>query len=33
VDQLEALTGIDFFEILPDELENALEASVDRRGW
>jgi len=33
VDQLEALTGIDFFGILPDELENVLEASVDRRGW
>ena len=33
VDEIERLTGIDFFNNLPDELEDRLEADLDRRGW
>jgi len=33
VDEIEALTGIDFFPELEDELENRLEAMSDYKGW
>lgn len=33
VDQAEALTGLDFFHELPDELENALESHADAEAW
>ncbi len=33
VDDIEQLTGIDFFSSLPDELENRLEAMTDLRAW
>ncbi len=33
VDQLEKLTGIDFFPELTDAIENKLEASSDFKGW
>lgn len=33
VDQLESITGIDFFPELEDDLENKLEASSDDSGW
>ncbi|HJH04145.1 MAG TPA: DNA/RNA non-specific endonuclease [Victivallis vadensis] len=33
VDRIEALTGNDFFSVLPDELENRLEAEADFREW
>ncbi len=33
VDTIEALTGIDFFYELDDELENKLEASTDYKQW
>ena len=28
IDEIEAMTGYDFFELLPDDIEDALEASV-----
>ncbi|NOQ92749.1 MAG: DNA/RNA non-specific endonuclease, partial [Flavobacteriaceae bacterium] len=33
IDKIEALTGIDFFPALPDDLENKLESSSDYKGW
>jgi endonuclease G len=33
VDEVEALTGIDFFSELEDAVENQLEASADYKGW
>jgi endonuclease G len=33
VDQVESVTGIDFFPQLPDDLENQLESKVETRGW
>ena len=33
VDQIESLTGIDFFSQLPDTIEKQLESSRDTRGW
>lgn len=33
VDQVEAVTGLDFFSELPDELEERLEAEVDINLW
>ncbi|MBP3711075.1 MAG: DNA/RNA non-specific endonuclease [Bacteroidaceae bacterium] len=33
VDEIERLTGIDFFSSLPDELENRVEAMTDLRAW
>ncbi len=33
VDEVEELTGIDFFHTLPDDMENALEASIDPKAW
>ncbi len=33
IDHIEKLTGIDFFGSLPDEQEEMLEASVDKRKW
>lgn len=33
VDEVEHLTGMDFFSSLEDETENALEASYDLRAW
>lgn len=33
VDDLEKLTGIDFFSQLPDELENRIESKVELAGW
>ena len=33
VDQIEQITGIDFFYNLPDELENHMESSVNIRKW
>ena len=33
VDSLEVLTGIDFFPILPDELEHKVEATINLRDW
>lgn len=31
IDEIEAMTGYDFFELLPDDIEEALEASVYKR--
>jgi len=33
IDEIEALTGIDFFPALPDDLENSLESSSDYKNW
>lgn len=33
VDELEELTGIDFFHHLPDEIENQIEKSTDYKSW
>lgn len=33
IDELESLTGIDFFPALPDDLENKLESSSDYKDW
>ena len=33
VDSVEAVTGIDFFPALPDEVENRIEASVNESAW
>ena len=33
IDQIEDLTGIDFFQELPDSLENSLEKSSDYKNW
>lgn len=33
VDSIEKLTGLDFFAPLPDEIEDAVEASADYRSW
>ncbi|OAZ04060.1 hypothetical protein FLB_17520 [Flavobacterium succinicans] len=33
VDQLEKLTGIDFFPELPDTIENQLEKNVSYKEW
>lgn len=33
VDEIEALTGIDFFPALPDKTENAIEATYDLDAW
>ena len=33
VDQVETVTGLDFFSELPDELEERLEAEVDINLW
>ena len=33
VDEIERLTGINFFEKLPDSIENALESAVKTEGW
>jgi len=33
IDRIEALTGLDFFPTMPDDLENALEMSTITTGW
>ena len=33
VDYVENLTGLDFFPLLPDEVENRIEAEVDKDAW
>jgi endonuclease G len=33
VDQVERITGIDFFPTLPDSIENVIEAKADLRDW
>ena len=33
VDEIEAMTDIDFFQILPDEIENAVEGTYNLRVW
>lgn len=33
VDDVERITGYDFFTALPDELENSVERTADRRDW
>jgi len=33
VDNLEKITGIDFFPALPDSIENRLENKIDISGW
>ena len=33
IDEIESLTGIDFFPALPDDIENRLEKSSDYKGW
>ena len=33
IDEIESLTGIDFFPSLPDDLENQLESTSDYKGW
>lgn len=33
VDEIESITGIDFFHSLPDEIENSIEAAADFSGW
>ena len=33
VDEVERITGIDFFHTLPDELENSIEATASLNDW
>jgi len=33
IDQIEALSGLDFFPTIPDDLEQALEANIDKSAW
>lgn len=33
IDQVERITGYDFFPVLPDELENRLESDIDMKLW
>ena len=33
IDQVERITGIDFFPILPDDLENDIESQLDMDLW
>ncbi len=33
VDEIEAITGYDFFAALPDEIENRVESTADARTW
>ena len=33
VDEIEKMTGIDFYPNLPDNVENQLEAKSDYKGW
>jgi endonuclease G len=33
IDEIETLTGIDFFPELPDEIENKIEKSSDYKQW
>ncbi|MCM1066848.1 MAG: DNA/RNA non-specific endonuclease [Muribaculaceae bacterium] len=33
VDQVEAITGLDFFACLPDDIENQIEAQANYRDW
>ncbi|SHE56856.1 endonuclease G [Modicisalibacter ilicicola DSM 19980] len=33
IDEIEARTGLDFFSLLPDEVEDRLESEVSRQGW
>ena len=33
VDAVERITGIDFFPLLPDEVENRIEAGYDKEAW
>ena len=33
VDEVERITGINFFEELPDDQEDLLESSVSSKGW
>ena len=33
VDAVERITGIDFFPLLPDEVENRIEAEYDKEAW
>ena len=33
IDELERLTGIDFFPNLPDKVENAVEATAQKTAW
>ena len=33
IDQVERITGIDFFPSLPDEIENEVEANIDMEQW
>lgn len=33
IDEVEKITGFDFFSLLPDDIENAIEASHDLREW
>ena len=33
IDSIETLTGIDFFHVLPDEIENRIESRYDLREW
>jgi len=33
IDEIESMTGIDFFPALPDEIENGLEKSSDYKNW
>jgi endonuclease G len=33
VDEVERITGIDFFPALPDDIENKVEASYDLSLW
>lgn len=33
IDEIEKITGIDFFSSLPDSLENAIESNIDAKEW
>ena len=33
VDEVERITGIDFFPLLPDDVENRIEAGYDKEAW
>lgn len=33
VDEIESITGIDFFAVLPDSEENRIEANIDLKSW
>ncbi len=33
IDNIESLTGIDFFSVIPDEIENKIESTINTGNW